>query len=52
MTHRTAAPEVHHAWAIYLQASEEARRRVTAGPAPITSCSPCWRIPRSKPCWA
>jgi len=25
---------------------------VTAGLAPITSCSPCWRIPRSKPCWA
>ena len=27
MTTESAAPEVHHAWAIYLQASEEARRR-------------------------
>ncbi len=27
MTNESAAPEVHHAWAIYLQASEEARRR-------------------------
>jgi hypothetical protein len=27
MTTGSAAPEVHHAWAIYLQASEEARRR-------------------------
>jgi Clp amino terminal domain, pathogenicity island component len=27
MTAESAAPEVHHAWAIYLQASEEARRR-------------------------
>ncbi len=27
MATETAAPEVHHAWAIYLQATEEARRR-------------------------
>ena len=27
MTAESAPPEVHHAWAIYLQASEEARRR-------------------------
>ncbi|MFZ0756647.1 MAG: Clp protease N-terminal domain-containing protein, partial [Trebonia sp.] len=27
MTTESAAPEVHHAWAIYLQASEEARHR-------------------------
>jgi Clp amino terminal domain, pathogenicity island component len=27
MTTESAVPEVHHAWAIYLQASEEARRR-------------------------
>jgi hypothetical protein len=27
MTTESAAPEVHHVWAIYLQASEEARRR-------------------------
>jgi Clp amino terminal domain, pathogenicity island component len=27
MTTEAAAPEVHHVWAIYLQASEEARRR-------------------------
>jgi ATP-dependent Clp protease ATP-binding subunit ClpA len=27
MTTESAAPEVHHGWAIYLQASEEARRR-------------------------
>ena len=27
MTTESAAPGVHHAWAIYLQASEEARRR-------------------------
>ena len=27
MTAEPAPPEVHHAWAIYLQASEEARRR-------------------------
>ena len=27
MATESAAPEVHHAWAIYLQASEEARRR-------------------------
>jgi ATP-dependent Clp protease ATP-binding subunit ClpA len=27
MTTQAAAPEVHHVWAIYLQASEEARRR-------------------------
>jgi Clp amino terminal domain, pathogenicity island component len=27
MTTETPAPAVHHAWAIYLQASEEARRR-------------------------
>jgi hypothetical protein len=27
VTTESAAPEVHHAWAIYLQASEEARRR-------------------------
>jgi hypothetical protein len=27
MTTESAAPEAHHAWAIYLQASEEARRR-------------------------
>jgi Clp amino terminal domain, pathogenicity island component len=27
MTTESAAPEVHHAWAIYLQASEEARSR-------------------------
>ena len=27
MTTESAAPEVLHAWAIYLQASEEARRR-------------------------
>jgi ATP-dependent Clp protease ATP-binding subunit ClpA len=27
MTADSATPEVHHAWAIYLQASEEARRR-------------------------
>ena len=27
MTTESAGPEVHHAWAIYLQASEEARRR-------------------------
>jgi hypothetical protein len=27
MTTESVVPEVHHAWAIYLQASEEARRR-------------------------
>jgi hypothetical protein len=27
MTTESVAPEVHHVWAIYLQASEEARRR-------------------------
>ena len=27
MTTESVAPEVHHAWAIYLRASEEARRR-------------------------
>ena len=27
MTTESAAPEAHHAWAIYLQAGEEARRR-------------------------
>ena len=27
MTAESALPELHHAWAIYLQASEEARRR-------------------------
>jgi len=27
MTTESAAPEVHHAWAIYVRASEEARRR-------------------------
>lgn len=27
MTAESTAPEVHHAWAIYLRASEEARRR-------------------------
>ena len=27
MTAESAAPEMHHPWAIYLQASEEARRR-------------------------
>jgi Clp amino terminal domain, pathogenicity island component len=27
MTTESAAPEVHHAWAIYMRASEEARRR-------------------------
>jgi hypothetical protein len=27
MTTESAAPEVHHAWAVYLRASEEARRR-------------------------
>ena len=27
MTTESAAPEVHHAWAIYLRAGEEARRR-------------------------
>ncbi len=27
MTAESVAPEVHHAWAIYLRASEEARRR-------------------------
>ena len=27
MTAESVAPEVHHAWAIYLQGSEEARRR-------------------------
>ena len=52
MTTESVVPEVLHPWAIYMRASEEARRRVIAELAPITSYSPCWRIPRSRPCWA
>ena len=52
MTTEPVAPETLHAWNIYLRASEEAVAEVIAELAPITSCSPCWTIPRSKPCWA
>ena len=52
MTTESVAPEVLHAWSIYLQASEEHAGEAIAELAPITSCLPCSRIPRSKSCWA
>ena len=51
MTAEPIAPEVLHVWAISLRASEEARREVIAELAPNTSCSPCWRNPRSTSSW-
>ena len=52
MTTESVAPEVLHAWAIYLGPVRRLVAEVIAERAPITSCSPCWRIPRSKSCWA
>jgi len=43
MTAEPVAPEMLNAWAICLQASEEARRRAIADMALTTSCSRCSR---------
>ena len=52
MTSESVAPEALHAWAIYLQASEEARRRGDRRTGTDHLLLALRKAPRSKSTWA